>query len=816
MEVTMLDTDDNHVVIGGGKSRAFTIATTAEFVTVLSDALYSNKELAVVREVMCNAWDAHITSKRTNQKITVTIDANKLSIRDYGFGISDDMIQEVYCTYGESTKRKESATTGGFGLGSKSPFALSDTFTVTSFYEGTKTVYAVSKGTEDSDGLPTLQDLVKVPTTESGLLVEIPITEDMGDKLAILAHNVAYYGEMFADITYDLRTTTVTPTDFGLKDSAIGYMLTKDTCAYDSIGDRFGRIYIQYGAVIYPLIEHEAYSEEFNLIRAILLKPNKHHKVTSAFAGNTLVIKAKDSTLSVAPSRETLSYNKYTVEEIKKLLEPIVKEFQKTNPKYVKESLDIEFDSILKPKLDTVDGIYNLYDFFHFYENRVIIHNKSKELSVKYLRTVEDIHAHFLSHKYSLGKQFSTYIIKKILAYFKKLNNPKFYKIVKIYFKKLKNYIHTPQSPSFNQIAYKIFLEDFYTNIGSEYLKYLYLEEHDCSSSHKSKFSNLRYYNYAKGEVFISYTKSATVSYIKHINDRRHWGSNDFMKNERIQNYSMICVPRTHLKRVNLDELVYKLESLGYKVREIYKDKLFQKDPPAKKAKEQEDKPKRSLKGWALLNECVTFGSVFDADKFTNANRIEDPDVVTYLSTKNYTKVFTDLRNNHILLLQHYFPKTVVVSSSATYDNVLRNTNAKRPMDALIGKLVEELKQPDTIEQLAYKRVLNKVNPKYEFCASIPDIAKEFGLRVPTGSKDYHWINLLADECLIRCPDYRKITDSIETKINDIISNLPNLKLIEEKEGNLNILRCWQKDFQNFSPDNQTLITEFIRTILKG
>lgn len=811
MEVTMLDTYDNPVVIGGGKSRAFTIATTAEFVTVLSDSLYSNKELAVVREVMCNAWDAHITSNRTNQKITVTIDNNKLSIRDYGFGISDDMIQEVYCTYGESTKRKENATTGGFGLGSKSPFALSDTFTVTSFYEGTKTVYAVSKDTEESDGLPTLHDLVKVPTTESGLLVEIPITENMGNKLSLLAKNVAYYGEMFADITHDLRTATVTPTDFGLKDSAIGYMLTKYSCEYMSTGIKYTHIYIQYGAVVYPLMDHDGYSKEFSIIKHTLLRGVKNHNSTPLFEGDILVIKAKPSTLSVAPSRETLSYNKYTVEEIKKLLEPIANEFQKIIPEYIKESLEEEFNSVIKPKLEAIKGIYDLYDALHFYKNN---RSKSNKLSVAYLRTLKGIHANFLSHKYSLGKQFSTYTNKKVLAYFKKLNNPKFYKIVKVYFKTLKINGYNNKSASFNQFAYKLFLKDFYTHVGSEYSKYLYLEAPDYKSSNKSNFSNLSFRNYTKGEVFISYTKSATVAYIRERSKKRRQGSNEFA-DERIQNYSMICIPRTHLKKVNLDKVVYKLESLGYKVREIYKDKLFQKDPPAKKAKEQGSGPKRSLKGWALLNESVTAGCFFSAEKFAVANRIEDPEVVTSTSIRNHNKVFTNLNNNHILLLQHYFPKTVVVSSSASYVNVLQNTNAKRPMDALVCKLNEELKQPDVLEQLAYKRAINRVNPKYGFCASIPDIAKEFGLRLPTSTNNYRFVNLLADECLKKCHDYHKITDNIEIKIQDITNNLPNLKLIEEKEGNLSILLCWQKDFQDFSPNNQTLITEFIRTILK-
>ena len=146
----------------------------------------------------------------------------------------------------------------------------------------------------------------------------------------------------------------------------------------------------------------------------------------------------------------------------------------------------------------------------------------------------------------------------------------------------------------------------------------------------------------------------------------------------------------------------------------------------------------------------------------------------------------------------------------------MRNANAKSPMGALVGKLIEELKQPDVIDQLAYKKAINRVNPKYGLCASIPDIAKEFGLRMPTNTNNYRWVNLLANECLNRCPNYSKINDNIEIKVQDIINNLPNLKLIEEKEGNLNILQCWQKDFQDFSPDNQTLLTEFIRTILKG
>ena len=52
MRVAHRDDYDTHAVIGGREIEAFGIAQTAEFFTVLSDTLYSNKPLAVAREVL--------------------------------------------------------------------------------------------------------------------------------------------------------------------------------------------------------------------------------------------------------------------------------------------------------------------------------------------------------------------------------------------------------------------------------------------------------------------------------------------------------------------------------------------------------------------------------------------------------------------------------------------------------------------------------------------------------------------------------------------------------------------------------------------
>ena len=54
------------------------------------------------------------------------------SIRDYGVGISDDDIRDVYASYGKSTKRETNDLTGCMGIGCKSGFAYADSFTIIS------------------------------------------------------------------------------------------------------------------------------------------------------------------------------------------------------------------------------------------------------------------------------------------------------------------------------------------------------------------------------------------------------------------------------------------------------------------------------------------------------------------------------------------------------------------------------------------------------------------------------------------------------------------------------------------------------------
>ena len=69
---------------------------------ILRNQLYSNKPLAVLREITCNAQDANIEAKSKRPieiKLPTKLDPT-LTIRDFGNGLSADDIKNLYCYYG--------------------------------------------------------------------------------------------------------------------------------------------------------------------------------------------------------------------------------------------------------------------------------------------------------------------------------------------------------------------------------------------------------------------------------------------------------------------------------------------------------------------------------------------------------------------------------------------------------------------------------------------------------------------------------------------------------------------------------------------
>ena len=154
-----------------------TEATQARILVSLSDKMYTNKQLAAIREYSTNAADAHAVVNKPISEIIVTfptMDDLNFSVRDFGTGLNEDQIRNVYCVFGESTKRNSNEFNGLLGYGCKAGFASADSFTVTSWNNGTKSIYQCIKG--DTTKLHSAILLSRSNSDEpTGIEVKIPV-----------------------------------------------------------------------------------------------------------------------------------------------------------------------------------------------------------------------------------------------------------------------------------------------------------------------------------------------------------------------------------------------------------------------------------------------------------------------------------------------------------------------------------------------------------------------------------------------------------------------------------------------------------------
>lgn len=316
MQVAHANDHITHAVIGGKKAINFGISDDPAFFQILSSALYKDPMLAMVRETICNAWDAHIESGRTDQPISVTLDPDYLTIKDFGNGIPDAMIGPIYGVYGASTKKSDGRQTGGFGLGCKSPFSYTDHFEVTSCHGGTKTIYNMSKSSAEVNGKPSIVPIASFPTTESGITVKIPLNrEKPNTRLFELIRQVVFNGDILALFNGDQLPV------LGLDNSECGLVLISGHALHDLSISHFVKnvIYVRYGNVIYPVEDCEDYGNLYQ----------KVHGLVDNYYNCRLVMQAPPDSLSITPSREALTNSEITVETIKALLSKFLAVFYK-------------------------------------------------------------------------------------------------------------------------------------------------------------------------------------------------------------------------------------------------------------------------------------------------------------------------------------------------------------------------------------------------------------------------------------------------------------------------------------------------------
>lgn len=241
--MAILSNDKRDVSVSNDfKTSGFKIQASAKAFEILSSNIYTNKVRAVIREYNCNAYDAHIAAgtERTWDVHLPTYLECYFSVRDYGTGLSDESVREIFTTYFHSTKTNSNDFVGALGLGSKSAFSLVDSFTVVSYYNGVKTDYCCYK---DEYGEPQIATLASSDTDEpNGLEVNMSVEGKQDDFEHEAVQTFKYF-----DVLPNINDKEV------VKDILKAKEDYKFVCDEGSFNTGYGSLYARMGNVAYKI-----------------------------------------------------------------------------------------------------------------------------------------------------------------------------------------------------------------------------------------------------------------------------------------------------------------------------------------------------------------------------------------------------------------------------------------------------------------------------------------------------------------------------------------------------------------------------------
>lgn len=190
MIVNVEKAKDESVVVSSQESLAeakFEVRVDEKLYSILSSSIYADKVKSPIRELSCNAYDAHVAAGKADEPIHVQLPTREdptFAVQDFGLGMSAETIMNLYTQYGASDKLASNDVVGCWGLGSKSPFAYTKTFTVVSVHEGVRNVFVATI----ENGCPTIRHEMSEQTEDpSGTTVAFVVSVEDIERFTITA-----------------------------------------------------------------------------------------------------------------------------------------------------------------------------------------------------------------------------------------------------------------------------------------------------------------------------------------------------------------------------------------------------------------------------------------------------------------------------------------------------------------------------------------------------------------------------------------------------------------------------------------------------
>lgn len=294
-----LDVAVNDVVLSNvGTTGEFKIRNSAKAFKILSDGLYSNKIKAIIRELSCNAVDSHVAAGKPDVPFEVhlpTMLEPWFSVRDFGTGLDNNQVVNIYTTYFESTKSDSNDFIGALGLGSKSPFSYTENFTVTAIKDGTKRIYSAFI---NEVGVPSIAEMSEELTDEgNGVEVKFSVTDRYD-------YNSFVHEAQRVFMWFKHRPNVIGNTSYHLQEPTYR---EKDIVPGIHYAEGYSSIAVM-GNIAYEIKPSE---------------PAKYFGDLAHLLSCGLVIEFDIGDLDFAASREELSYVPLTINSIKRRLEEL-------------------------------------------------------------------------------------------------------------------------------------------------------------------------------------------------------------------------------------------------------------------------------------------------------------------------------------------------------------------------------------------------------------------------------------------------------------------------------------------------------------
>lgn len=295
----LISNPHNTAEVSGVTSSKFGFEMNAKMYDILISKMYTNKQGAVIRELSANAWDAHVEAGKNDVPFDISLPTwldKSFSIRDYGTGIPHDKFETIYTNVGSSTKENTNELIGGFGLGSKTPFTMTDTFMVENWNQGIKTTWLCFK----DKGEPQVSKVGEEPSDEPCGL-KVSFTFDEGDVASFTR-----------EVPKQLRFFPVKPNITGGTDDIEFAKLPAgwENKKYFYVPDSYEN-YVIMGNVAY---EVSSYSFDYNY--------------SKVFNGG-LCIKVNIGDVDIPPSRENIEITPRTKASIEAILCDIKADYEK-------------------------------------------------------------------------------------------------------------------------------------------------------------------------------------------------------------------------------------------------------------------------------------------------------------------------------------------------------------------------------------------------------------------------------------------------------------------------------------------------------